>query len=559
MSFKRSLISATVITATLLASGYSSGKAASDKPCALCAVTESGVAEGFKEGSVVAFKGIPYAAAPVGELRFRPPQPAAKWEGKFAATRFSAVCPQVTDPLEYYPDPARVEIDKVTGEKIELHENEDCLRVNVWTPAVDAKKRPVMVFIHGGAFVVGGASELYTGKHLAKRDVVVVSLNYRLGLFGFMELGGIDPQYAGSGNNGTRDQIAALQWVKRNVAAFGGDPANVTVFGESAGSASVITLLATPEPTTLFHRAIGQSGGANLVHTRERALSYAEGIVNSGPLKTMPQLLAASTGELLKQQEAAFHALPNGDELFAPFVDGQLVIDNPLQRISDGNVRGVDLMVGANQNEMNYWSLYDSKLRNPFAQDTDLGPAAPFISKETVAKVEQTLGIPSLDAYYAAQLNTKDELSIRLAQNDDFVMIRPMTQVAERQSKLNPRTYVYRFQWTVPSKYLDPQAPVLGAIHALELPFVFGTRMFGWVPGGKALEKTAQVDERRLANQMMDAWTNFARNGDPNGPTVPRWTPYDTTQRQTMLWKSKSSTQPDPDAARRSVWEPVLP
>jgi para-nitrobenzyl esterase len=559
MSPTKTMTSVAMAAAGFLASGIASGATAGTAPCALCAVTESGVAEGVKDGSVLSFKGIPYAAPPVGALRFQPPQAPVSWAGKLEAKKFRTVCPQYSDPIEFYPTPGRAETDPATGKSIDVFEDEDCLHLNVWTPAADKKKRPVMVFIPGGAFIVGGASEFYSGKNLAKRDVVVVTMNYRVGLFGFMELGGIDPQYAGSGNNGTRDQIAALEWVKRNAAAFGGDPGNVTVFGESAGGASVTTLLSTREPQRLFRRAIAQSGGANLVHTRESAYAYAQAIVKAGDLKTVPQLLAASPAALLKQQEAAYNGSEHGDNLFAPFVDGELVPDDPLKRLADGNARGIDLIVGANQNEMRYWSLYDSQLRNPFVQDTDLGPAAPFIKEDTVARVQSAKGIASLDDYYARSLKTRDPLSIRLAQNDDFTMIRPMTQIAERQSRNGSRTYLYRFQWTVPSRYLDPKAPVLGAIHALELPFMFGTLMIDWVPGGKALGKTAQVDERRLANQMMDAWTNFARNGDPNGKGVPRWAPYDTTLRQTMLWNTSSGTQPDPDGARRTVWEPVLP
>lgn len=184
--------------------------------CELCTQVETGVVKGHTEGEVISFKGIPYAAAPVGELRFRAPQRATAWSGVLDAASYKSTCPQVKDPLEEYPFPGRV-VSTPAG-KAEIYESEDCLHLNVWTPAADGKKRPIMVYIPGGAFIVGnGSSDFYNGSQLASHDVVVVTLNYRVGLFGFMELGGVDPKYAGSGNNGLRDQIAAIEWVKVSV------------------------------------------------------------------------------------------------------------------------------------------------------------------------------------------------------------------------------------------------------------------------------------------------------------------------------------------------------
>ncbi|WP_296288714.1 carboxylesterase family protein [Pseudomonas sp.] len=226
-----------VISALMACAGISHVLRA-EEPCAVCTRTESGEVRGAAEGTVVAFKGIPYAQAPVGELRFQPPQPAGQWDGVLEASKYRSTCPQVKDPLEQYPFAGRA-ITGADGKQSEIYESEDCLHLNVWTPAVDHKKRPIMIFIPGGAFVVGnGSSDFYDGSRLASHDVVVATINYRVGLFGFMELGALDKKYAGSGNNGLRDQIAAIEWVKRNAAAFGGDPDNITIFGESAGGAS---------------------------------------------------------------------------------------------------------------------------------------------------------------------------------------------------------------------------------------------------------------------------------------------------------------------------------
>lgn len=551
MTIRRSMAALAVVVASLLGSG----SLLAAEPCALCAVTDGGIVQGIREGAGLAFKGIPYAAPPIGALRFRPPQPVEKWQGTLEATRFRSTCPQVKDPLERYPYEPSAHTDAVSGETLEVYENEDCLHLNVWTPAVDGKKRPVMVFIPGGAFIVGnGSSDFYTGQHLARRDVVVVALNYRVGLFGFMELGKLDPSYMGSGNNGLRDQIAALEWVKRNAQAFGGDPDNITVFGESAGSISITALLATANPESLFHRAIAQSGGVNLIHTRDFAFSAAALIGNSGKLKTLAQLLKASALELLNQQTAATLNAEHGDSLFAPYRDGQLVVGNPNQLIPAGHAKGIDLMVGANQNEMNYWSLYDSKQRNPFTEQTDLGPAAPIIPDELRSHLDQALAPASLDALYAESLKTRDQSLIRQAQNDDFVMIQPMTRLAEMQAAHNPNTYLYRFQWKVPLGFLESGQPDLGATHALELPFVFGTLDLDWVPGGGKLGHARRQEEQLLASQMMDAWTNFARTGNPNGKAVPHWPRYDSSSRQTMLWSTTPGTKVDPDASRRQAW-----
>ena len=237
-----------ILAACLLAHSAGQPALAHAEPRRERAMTREGLLEGEVEGQAVAFRGIPYAAPPVGALRFRPPQPAPPWTGTRQALDMSPACPQLIDT-----DPT---------ENNEAVMAEDCLALNVWTPRVDAKHRPVMVWIHGGAFVVGATRNTwYNGSRLASRgDVVVVTINYRLGAWGFLSLPSFGPAFAGSANAGLLDQVAALEWVRENIVNFGGDPDNVTIFGESAGASSVGALLAMPQAKGLFGKAIMQSG-----------------------------------------------------------------------------------------------------------------------------------------------------------------------------------------------------------------------------------------------------------------------------------------------------------
>ncbi|MDD0841454.1 carboxylesterase/lipase family protein [Pseudomonas sp. Gutcm_11s] len=547
---------AAALGALLASLGASTGLIAKTD-CETCTQVDSGAVKGHQDGEVLSFKGIPYAAAPTGELRFRPPQAVQPWSGVLDAAKFRSTCPQVQDVLEEYPYPGRV-VKLKDGQEHEVYESEDCLHLNVWTPKIDNAKRPIMVFIPGGAFIVGnGSSDFYNGKKLASHDVVVVTLNYRVGLFGFMELGGVDKRYAGSGNNGLRDQIAAIEWVKRNAASFGGDPDNITIFGESAGGASVNALLSIKSPEKLFKRAIAQSGHSNMIHTKEFAVSSGQEIVKIGGYGSIDEVLKATPLELLETQEAAFREAAIGDLLFAPFIDGTTIVGEPHELIKSGHAKAIDLMAGATQNELNYWSLYDSKLRNPFTDETDAGPATPPIPDELRAEIEKKQSI-SLDGKYAKLLGESNHSVLRQAQNDDFGLIQPLRQLADNQHGNNANTYLYRFAWKVPTKYLPEGSVDLGSVHALELPFMFGTMDLGWMPGGEKVGAESRGVDLALSKHMMAAWTNFARSGNPNGPGVPEWKPYDNKSHNTMVWNEQSKTVADPDSERRQIWQDVV-
>jgi para-nitrobenzyl esterase len=539
----------------------------SDPPVAR---TDTGLVRGTAADDVVAFTGIPYAAPPVGDLRFRPPAPVPSWTDVRDCTRYGPVAPQVWDPLEAY---AYEPVSTVTalGMTEPVFLDEDCLYLNVWTPAADDASRPVMVFVHGGACVVGTAStDYYTGAHLAARDVVVVTFNYRLGVFGFLELGPVDERYRGSGNHGLLDQIAALDWVQRNIAAFGGDPGNVTVFGESAGSISICALLATDVPSTRFRRAIAQSGGPNLVHTAGFQDEVCGWVRVAATDLGIDDLLGATTEQLLTAGYVA--SLTNGaaDAMFAPYVDGVVVVGAPYELLASGHAHGIDLLAGATQDEMGYWSRYDSRLRNYFVEPTDFGGPAPWLPEPLRAALDADLAPDSLDGVYARWVAEHDPprglrddaATVALTQAHDFIMIVPMTRLAEAHLG-SGATYLYRFAWHVPDELLESPEQAVGAIHALELPFVFGTLDLATsVPAGARVlaDPVHAARARARSDSMMDAWVAFARTGDPNAPGRADWPSYERDRRATMVWADRLPGGPvaavveDPDAARRRAW-----
>jgi para-nitrobenzyl esterase len=320
---------------------------------ACIAQTTLGRIIGTRVDQTCGFFGVPYAAPPIGDLRFRPPAAVAPW-GELVANDRARVCPQYRSSPEEYPDDREVFAD------------EDCLYLNAWTPRTDAARRPVMVFVHGGAGRIGTANEaMYDGHELARRgDVVVVTLNYRLGMLGWTELGGLDAGYAGSGNNGLRDQLAALAWVRDHVADLGGDPDNVTVFGQSLGAVSISAMLATERPRRWMHRAILESGSGYLVHPRAVAEGFAQRFLGNAGISSLAELAALTTEQLLAAQDLSLGQdaglLPA--IAFAPYIDGDLVLGPVLARLANGDARDIDLLVGNTRDEMRFFGLIDPHL-----------------------------------------------------------------------------------------------------------------------------------------------------------------------------------------------------
>ena len=486
------------------------------------AATRSGKIEGVEQHGVLVFRGIPFAAPPTGPLRFRPPVREGSWDGVRDATRFGSEIAQADLPV------ARMLGSGGTGS------SEDGLYLNVWTPACDDARRPVMVWIHGGAYIFGsGSVSWYDGKHFAQHgDVVIVTINYRLAQLGFFHLAdSVGPEFAGSGNAGILDQVAALEWVRDSIAGFGGDPGNVTIFGESAGANSVATLLALPAARGLFHKAIAQSGAGAWVSTRERAAMIAQRTferleVRPGDIEALQALpaaaLLAANPDLSDEATGGVAALP-----WQPVIDGHVLHESPLDAVAGGSASGVRLLTGTNQHEITLFQVLDPSL-------ADLDDAA--ILGRLADFVPDPAGL--LHAYrdVTPDASAKDIWS-ELA--TDAVFRIPAVRLAEAQAA-HASVWMYRFTW---------ESPVFGGIlrstHALEIPFVFDT-----LTEAGADKFTGTGPERpAIAAAMHRAWIAFARSGDPG------WPRYEAPRRATMRFDAEIEVHDDPDSVQRRAWE----
>ena len=467
--------------------------------------TDAGLIEGLSadNAGVRAFKGIPFAAPPIGGLRWKAPQPVTPWTGVRKAVEFGP------RPMQgaIYSDM----IFRDTGP------SEDCLYLNVWTPSKDGTdKLPVMVWIYGGGFQAGAASEpRQDGAVLARKGVVVVSMNYRLGLFGFFAHPGLAAESpdGATGNYGLMDQIAALQWVKRNIAAFGGDPHNVTIFGESAGSMSVCALMVSPMARGLFHRAIGQSGSAvhaaadksrqSRTYAEERGVKFAA----AASAKTIQELREKTASELLKL------ALSSDEFSFWATVDGAVLREDPNAVFVAGRQNDVPLMAGWNADEVRVYTTFGEK--RPTAESFR-------------AEMHQKYG-DKADAFLKYYPATSDNEAVRSAgdfADDNFIAFATWKWIQLQGKTGSSAVYRYSFDRTVP---IEPgrvingspaTAADTGAPHASDIGYVFSA--FDSAPA-----VPWQNADKVLSDEMMTYWTNFARTGNPNGPGVPAWPPYD--------------------------------
>ena len=460
-----------------------------------------GKIKGYTENELLVFKGIPYAEPPIGDLRFNPPQAKKPWDGVLDTTEFGPCAFQGYTALE-----------GVTG-KLQP-ESEDCLTLNIWTPAVDNKKRPVMFWIHGGGFLFGGSrSPAYDGSNLAKRgDIVIVTINYRLGAFGYLFIPGV------TANAGQLDQVLALQWVNDNIAKFGGDPNNITIFGESAGAYSVITLTAMPAAKGLFRRVIAES------------MPFIDPKVTKKPTKQLMRTLGVNTGDIDALRKVAPEEIikaqneitKQGGLAFRPIIDGDTIPIHPLIMMKEGKCKDIDLLMGTNLNEAKLFTSLDPNLRKIDDEKAIMFYlGAMGINSENAQKV--------INAYKEARAgvlsNEPKELLDAIATD---LMFRVATlQILEAQSKYQPNTYNYLFTWE--TSIYDG---MFGSCHALELPFVFNTFED---PGMKALVGNAS-DIETLCESMMDAWLSFARTGNPNHKGIPKWPTYEKNNRLTLVF-----------------------
>ena len=500
--------------------------------------TRQGRLEGTRAGAQIVFRGVPFAAPPVGPRRWAAPAPPESWSGVRSASEFAAAAPQIEVALETLPI---LEIGVPTSE--------DCLYLNVWTPACDAARRPVMVWIHGGGFTIGtGAQLMQDHMPLVDRgDVVVVSINYRLGMLGFLRLdeatGGAIPS---SGNEGLLDQVAALRWVRENIAAFGGDPNSVTIFGESAGGMSVGTLLALPEADGLFHRAIPQSGAASTANTRELAERVAGGVLTELGTRDPEALRAFSVERLLEAQAKLLPAAPGGPEPefgtmpLQPVVDGRVLPAPPLERIAAGAAAGIPILGGATLDE---WKLFG--MLDPTVQSLD--------EQGLLQKLEGLPNPKQLVETYREALGRRDQKAtpseLLMAIETDRVFRIPGLRLAETQRPHEPRVYSYLVTWPSPL-----MGGILGSPHAVELGPLFGIHDAGETSAAFFGQGPA-ADQ--LARGMQEAWTRFARSGDPSSDALGDWPAYEPESRATMILGEKSRLEQRPYEEERRAWDEV--
>ena len=490
--------------------------------------TVHGELRGSVADGVHAFLGVEYAAPPSGANRLRPPQPVESWDGVRDATRYGPSPPQVAPP-----EAAGPEWDKSLA-------GEDCLLLNVWTPDPGAAGLPVMVWIQGGAFEIS-SSAAYDGSHFARDGVVCVVINWRVGADGFLYLGD------GIANVGLLDQVAALEWVRENIAAFGGDPGNVTVFGESAGAMSIGTLLSMPRAEGLFRRAIAQSGAAHHVSSAETALRVGQNLAERlGVPPTREAIAAVPVERLLEAQTALGAELAHPDfdrwgrEMvttmpWQPVVDGLVLPGPPLDRIAAGAAADVDVMVGTNTDD---WRLF-LVITGEIGQITDEELAGPVDVHGRRAVAAYGLPVESALAAYRAKYPDAGPGNVLAAVQTDWWVRIPALRLADAHAGATAGTYMYEFAWASPN---------LGAVHALEVPFVFDSlsqdaRLFGPLLG--------ENPPQELADTMHAAWVSFATTGDPG------WPKYDLDRRATMRFDTTSQVVDDPRSWERNLWEGV--
>jgi para-nitrobenzyl esterase len=566
--------------------------------------TRRGTLRGVVEPGLTVFRGIPFARPPIGPLRFRPPEPPAAWTGTRDASRFGAAAPQN---------------GALIGPVMSLgigRTSEDCLYLNVWTPAPDRRRRPVLVWIHGGAFVLGAGSQmLYDGAALARRgDVVVVTLNYRMGAFGFLRLcDRFGDRLATSGNEGLLDQVAALEWVRDEIEAFGGDPTNVTIFGESAGAMSCATLLGLPRARGLFQRAILQSGAGNFFWPRETAARLADYFVDRLGIDSPAALAEASAERLLAAQRRCFMELFLGDGhvlgTLSPVgqrVAGAAFLALALARRRLGGVtapvsRALVRMLRRRRRETASAASMDG-LRGlrarglPFQPVVDgrILPRPPLEAvREGAARdipllIGTNLDEAKLFLPLDPEASTLDEVSL-VGRCEESVsgLSCPAPATARRAVD------VYRASRAARGERVDPgdlwfaietdrtmrhpamtlaaaqaahqphtyaylftwPSPVLGGMlgscHALELPFVFGTMDHPMIRPivGKGPEP------RVLAARIQDAWIAFARTGRPAHDGIGDWPAYDATHRRTMILDRRCHVETAPREPERAFWD----
>ncbi|MDO1445456.1 carboxylesterase family protein [Rhodocytophaga aerolata] len=473
--------------------------------------TDAGLVSGTKntDGTIQIFRGIPFAAPPVGDLRWKAPQPVKPWTGVKKCEAFSA------SPMQASPAPFSMWSEEFLIPKEPI--SEDCLYLNVWTGAKTAiEKRPVLVWIYGGGFNSGGSAvPIYDGEALAKKGIVFVSINYRVGVFGFLAHPELTKESGknASGNYGLMDQIAALQWVQKNIAAFGGDPKNVTIAGQSAGSMSVNALVASPLTAALFQKAIAQSGAnfsrgtVSLQQAEENGVKFAQS-VNASSIKELRSITAQ---ELMQKSQG----------MRGVIVDGYVLPDAIANIFATNKQNNVALLTGWNENEGLVFGPIKNADEFRKEAETQYGTETSTFLKHYPATTDSVAAV--------SQLNLSRDMIFGV-QNYTWA------NVQSKQGKLP--VYVYRFTRKVPAtgEYVK-----FGAFHTGEVPYAYDNLKF--------VNRPWQPVDRELANSMSSYWVNFIKSGNPNGKGLPQWPAYTTKDKQIMILGDKPGATTLPDEA----------
>lgn len=493
--------------------------------------TRYGKVQGSQQGSISVWKGIPFAQPPTGARRFRAPQPPEPWAGVRPATTFSPMAPQAPEMGTSMVGTLGAE-DAVEQRPL----SEDCLYLNIWSPGVGGEKRPVMVYIHGGAFTIGSASDpWYDGTSFAARqNIVVVTLNYRLGILGFVclqDLAGGDAAY--TANCGLLDQIAALQWVREHIAAFGGDPEQVTVMGESAGAMSIGALLGMPAAHGLFQRAILQSGAASNVTTRVHATQVAQALLTRlGQQTAQSSALAEVPVETLLAVQPELGREFGGVRAFSPVIDGETLPQHPLAMIAQGSAANVAILTGTTRDE---WRLFA------------MMSGGPKVDEEQLARTFGERASQALALYTQARADASVDLAWVDIMSDQIFRM-PAIRLVQGQIQQGAPVWMYRFDWQSPAF-----GGVLGAAHAMDIPFVWNS-----LDTGLSRVFTGDSPDRQaLADLMHASWAAFIRCGNPALASLPAWPPYDLDRRATMVFGDAPHVIDDPQGQIRTLWEQV--
>lgn len=498
--------------------------------------TGYGKVEGSENNGIHGFRGIPFAASPAGERRWRPPEPPAPWSGVRAANgdwgkqAWQRVADNPDSPLSF-----------VFNARNAAYRDEDCLQLNVWTPGLDDGKRPVMVWIHGGGFSGGtGGTPVYDGEIMSRRcDVVVVTINYRLGALGFLNLNEVTGgRIPATGNEGLLDQVEALKWIRDNITAFGGNPGNVTIFGESAGAMSVAGLLAMGPAKGLFHRGIAISGAASTANSLDRAAEISEGVLEELNLSgnDVDKLMATHPEELV-EATARYSARGHG-MCYQPTIDGVRIEAMPLDAVRQGAADGVSLLVGTQRDEWRGFTVM-----NPTMSKLDENRLTAEIAKN----VENPRAI--IDGYREIRARRgapTDPVTLYWTIETDRKMRMPAINLLEALAERGQNGYHYIFAGESPW-----EGGILGAPHAIIIGFVFGTHAFS---EGSARYFGSGEATDALSGHLQDAFCTFARTGSPSTDAMPDWAAYDKETRSTGVFGTPVEVVNAPYDEERAQW-----